>query len=50
MTEQQRRPEPEAPEVEPPPILGSWARLYWALVIALVVQCAFFAWLTEWAS
>ena len=34
----------------PPPVLGTWGRLYTALVVALVLQCAFFAWLTEWAS
>lgn len=42
------RPGPQ-PE-DPPPILGSWPRLYAALVLALVLQCALFAWLTEWAS
>jgi hypothetical protein len=40
---------PPPPE-PPPPILGTWPRLYGALVVALVLQCAFFAWLTEWAS
>jgi len=38
------------PEAEPPPIAGAWSRLYVALVVALLLQCAFFAWLTEWAS
>lgn len=35
---------------EPPPILGSWSRLYWLLIIVLAVQVLLYAWLTEWAS
>ena len=41
---------PGAPEEERPPILGTWNRLYLALVLALAAQCAFYAWLTGWAS
>ncbi len=35
---------------ERPPILGSWANLYWALVLCLVLECALFWALERWAS
>jgi hypothetical protein len=29
---------------EPPPFLGTWKRIYWAVVVYLVVIIALFAW------
>lgn len=38
-----------APE-EPPPILGSWRRLYGVLLVELAALVGLFAALTWWAS
>lgn len=35
---------------EPPPLLGSWRKLYWLLVIELVVITALSYGLMRWAS
>ncbi|MGF1510030.1 MAG: hypothetical protein ACFB9M_11075 [Myxococcota bacterium] len=51
-------PDPETPlhmaleskDEEPPPILGSWNRLYLILVGALVVQLILYWLLTVWAQ
>lgn len=41
-----REPPPEAP----PPILGSWTRLYALVIGALVFQVVLYWLLTRWAS
>jgi hypothetical protein len=35
---------------EPPPILGSWRRLYWVLMIELVLITVLSYVLAQWAS
>jgi hypothetical protein len=37
-------------EHEPPPFLGSWTRVYAAVVLELVVLIAVFYALTRWAA
>jgi hypothetical protein len=39
-------PNEPAPD-EPPPILGSWRRLYAAVLLVLAVLIALFAWFTK---
>jgi len=43
---QDERPEPE----EPPPLMGSWGRLYALVLGFLVLQILLYWALSEWAS
>jgi hypothetical protein len=38
------------PHETPPPILGSWSRLYWLVFAILLAQIVLFAWMTYYFS